>query len=795
MKQQSAIIFLIISLAAILLGQDITEQRRRDLEHFLKTFLPSKTPPTGRINAIDKTWEEWVRRTGELPPDFDAMPSIPELPDPLLIREGGRTRQVRTPAEWEQQKKWLRSQIEQWMFGHMPPAPDNLRTIVTGTEMEGDVTIRNVRLEFGPGHRGTLRVQLMTPPGPGPFPVFLTNHPRTRPWVATAVRRGYIACIYYAADPIYGNDDDSDKYIELYPDYDFPVLARWAWAGMRAVDYLYTLPEVDKKKIGIAGHSRNGKQALLAAAFDERIGAVIPSSGNTGECNPWRYTTDMFSNESIQLLTGAQPHWFSPRLRFFAGREAKLPVDQHTLIALVAPRGCMMYTAYSESASNPLGYEQGYRAAKRVYDFLGSGENLWLHLRAGEHPTTAGDIEKFIDFFDTVFKRKVHTKSETWVHGYTFEDWRKVAAETIDPLKYPKREVGATLKGVISTRDWQEKRETLRGNLLRVLGDQPAGLRFPARREFPGQPPMTNSGWLAGLMNRPATGGPTVGRLARDNMGVTEIGFGDDLNATLFYPLAADGKPKAGKLPVVVWLHPYTYQNGWSAGSPWSSASADYTLERRPSFPSLVRRGFAVLAFDQIGFGTRVLDARKFYQRYPNWSLMGRMVADTRAAIDAVRSLGMVDPEKVYLLGYALGAKVGLMTAALDYTVAGVAAVCGVDPLRLSTADQGTEGLRHYSHLHGLVPKLGFFVGHEDRVPFDYDELMALLAPKPALIVAPTRDRYARIEDVRREVEAAAGVYDLLGHKEALQLRTPDDFNRFPKHLQEQVFDWLARLP
>jgi len=75
MKQQSAIIFLIISLAAILLGQDITEQRRRDLEHFLKTFLPSKTPPTGRINAIDKTWEDWVRRTGELPPDFDVIPT------------------------------------------------------------------------------------------------------------------------------------------------------------------------------------------------------------------------------------------------------------------------------------------------------------------------------------------------------------------------------------------------------------------------------------------------------------------------------------------------------------------------------------------------------------------------------------------------------------------------------------------------------------------------------------------------------------------------------------------------
>jgi hypothetical protein len=164
----------------------------------------------------------------------------------------------------------------------------------------------------------------MIPPGRGPFPVFLTNQPRSHGWVAPAVRRGYIGGVYYATDPIYGNGDDSDGYIDIYPDYDFSCLARWAWAGMRAVDYLYTLPEVDKNKIAISGHSRNGKQALLAGAFDDRIAAVIPSSGNTGEADPWRYTSDMFVNESLEQITGNFPYWFHPRLRFFAGREDKL---------------------------------------------------------------------------------------------------------------------------------------------------------------------------------------------------------------------------------------------------------------------------------------------------------------------------------------------------------------------------------------------------------------------------------------------------------------------------------------
>jgi len=122
------------------------------------------------------------------------------------------------------------------------------------------------------------------------------------------VRRGYIACVYHVTDPRYGHGDDSDAWIEIYTEYDFSVLARWAWAASRAVDYLVTPPEVDPAHIGLTGHSRNGKQALVAAAFDERIGAVIPSSGNSGESNPWRYANEPFATEIIELLPSAQPH-------------------------------------------------------------------------------------------------------------------------------------------------------------------------------------------------------------------------------------------------------------------------------------------------------------------------------------------------------------------------------------------------------------------------------------------------------------------------------------------------------
>jgi dienelactone hydrolase len=760
-----------------------TDRRRAELQTLLELLVPSRTPATGRINALDKTWEDWLRRTGELPPDFEALPSSAEPPDPLAG--------ITTVEQWNRHKRWLREQVERWVFGRMPPPPDNLRATVTGTRREGTTTTRDVLLEFGPGHRAKLRLHLVIPDGPGPFPVFLTNHGRNRPWMYTAVNRGYIACYYAATDPRYEDGDDSDGYIEVYPEYDFSCLARWAWAASRAVDYLVTLPEVAKGQIGLTGHSRNGKQALLAAAFDERIGAVIPSSGNTGEVIPWRYNTDPFAIESLELLTGGQSHWFHPRLRFFAGREHKLPVDQHHLIAMTAPRGLMMYSGYAESAANPFAFEQAYRSALQVYRLYGREENLWLHLREGEHGTQSVDIENFLDFFDSVFGRKRMPKMETWIRGYDFDAWRRQTGAQVNVSSFPVRKPGDFLED--SPAHWQSKKQEIRKRIDWALG--PAAPQAPFRGKTRlGGTAWSSEGWQAGLFNRPTQERHWQDRLRAAGMGSATVPFGDGEAGVLFYPVDADGKPRAGKWPVVIWLHPYAYAYGWSARSPWSSASWSNIANQRPSFDSLVKRGIAVLAYDQIGFGTRLRDVRRFYDRYPQWSLMGKMVTDARAAVDALTRLEEVDASRITLMGYSLGAKVGLLTAAFDDRVKAVAAVCGFEALRLDRPEKGAEGLRHYSHLHGLIPRFGFFLGQESRLPFDYDEVLALVAPKPAMIVAPTLDRYVPVDDVRRGVEASWGIYRLLGQESALTLETPVDFNRFSRKTQEHVFDWLAQI-
>ena len=545
------------------------------------------------------------------------------------------------------------------------------------------------------------------------------------------------------------------------------------------MDYIVTLPEVDAARIGLAGHSRNGKQALFAAAFDERIGAVVPSSGNTGEGDPWRYTTDIFANETLEQITGSFPHWFHPRLRFFVGREHKLPVDQNTLMSLVAPRGLMMATAYSEHQGNTFGFEQAYRSVREVYRFLDAEDKLALLIRPGIHATTAGDIEEFVDFFDAVFERGDFPLREDWVHDYTFDDWRELSGEEIDTASYPERETGEVLKfldgGMVKAREeWPDRAEEIREHMQWALGEEPAGTQAPARRALDGLG-MTSDGWLGDLHGRP---------LRLTDGGATELPFGDDLAGELYYA-GEDGKPFRQGMPAVIWLHPHAYPTGYSR------------YARRP-FEALIRRGFAVFAFDQIGFGTRVLDGRLFYNRYPRWSLLGKMVSDTRAAIDALTALGgggIIDPSRIYLAGYALGGKVALWTAASDQRAAGAASVNAFSPLRLATENKGIEGIEHYSHLHGLAPRLGFFIGGEQRrLLVDYDEILAAVAPRPVLVLSATLDRYHPVEDVRAAVAGSAKAYALLGAEDALELRTPVDFNRFEADRQDELIGWLAKI-
>ena len=109
----------------------------------------------------------------------------------------------------------------------------------------------------------------------------------------------------------------------------------WAWGLSRAVDYLATDPHVDGKRIAIVGHSRTGKAALVAGAFDDRIAMVIANQAGCGGSGPSRHNDR--KAETVTIITKAFPHWFCGNFNKAGAATDELPFDQNALVARCAP--------------------------------------------------------------------------------------------------------------------------------------------------------------------------------------------------------------------------------------------------------------------------------------------------------------------------------------------------------------------------------------------------------------------------------------------------------------------------
>jgi len=199
-----------------------------------------------------------------------------------------------------------------------------------------------------------------------------------------------------------------------------------------------------------------------------------------------------------------------------------------------------------------------------------------------------------------------------------------------------------------------------------------------------------------------------------------------------------------------------------------------------------------VLAYDQSGFGSRLTETGPFYQRFPQWSHMGRLVEDAHSAVTALSTNELVDPNRIYLFGYSLGGNVAVYEAALDTRVKGVVSIAGFTPMRTDVAARGDGGVARYSTERDLIPKLGFFIGHEAQIPYDYQDLLAMIAPRPVLVVEPQLDRDATPADVEAAVNQARQVYALYGAQDNLAIQQPWDYNRLPNNTQNDAIQWMG---
>lgn len=197
---------------------------------------------------------------------------------------------------------------------------------------------------------------------------------------------------------------------ERAPD-EWATIGAWAWGLSRMLDCLNEVDEVDANKAIVFGHSRLGKTALWAAAQDERFAVAI--SNNSG-CGGAALSRRVFGETVARINRGA-PHWFCRNFKQFDGKEDGLPVDQHMLIASIAPRPVYVASATEDLWADPRGEFTSLIEANPVYRLLGRegiteekmpdpghsiGQSLGYHMRLGEHNITRDDWVHYIRFAD-----------------------------------------------------------------------------------------------------------------------------------------------------------------------------------------------------------------------------------------------------------------------------------------------------------------------------------------------------------------------------------------------------------
>jgi hypothetical protein len=369
---------------------------------------------------------------------------------------------VKTRQEWyEKRRPELRDLMAHYMYGYLPP-PEKVTATVEREDRQalgGKATLKEVTLAFGPPDMPRIHLLLVVPnQRRGPAPVFvgmnfsgnhtLVNDPQVRlptAWMypnrpgvqnnrATGAGRGTQTDVWaidqtidrgYAVATFYSGDVDPDRAdvregvqphlvkqgkIKPGPDACGTIMA-WAWGIHRAVDYLVADKDLDKDRIAVVGHSRLGKTALLAAAFDDRIALAIPLQAGCGGTAPSRGKV----GESVKRINTSFPHWFDAVFKEFNDQPERLPFDQHGLVALVSPRPVLFSNAVEDTWANPVGQFQVLQAADPVYRFLGVeglaakempepnrlvASRLGYYIRPGKHSMTRGDWKVFLDFAD-----------------------------------------------------------------------------------------------------------------------------------------------------------------------------------------------------------------------------------------------------------------------------------------------------------------------------------------------------------------------------------------------------------
>ncbi len=328
------------------------------------------------------------------------------LPDPLHFADG---RAVATPADWRARRAELLEMILAIEYGHLPPAPEQVAAYLLHSlniTPEQPVMGTQYKLTMAPSGFSFL-VTLVLPAGSGPFPVIVNGDGCWRylsnEILLSAAARGYAVAFFNRVEivPDNGSSARDMGLYTVFPDRDFAALAAWAWGYHRVIDFVQTLSTIDSSRIIVTGHSRGGKAALLAGITDERVALTVPNNSGSGGAACHRYPDG--GGEQLRDSVQHFPYWSASRLRDYVGRVGELPFDQHSVLALAAPRALLCTEARADIWASPHGTRLSFEAAREVYRFLGAAQRIGIVFREGGHNHLLSDWETLMDFADYQF--------------------------------------------------------------------------------------------------------------------------------------------------------------------------------------------------------------------------------------------------------------------------------------------------------------------------------------------------------------------------------------------------------
>ena len=359
------------------------------------------------------------------------------LPDPLIEPDGSR---VATVARWEQVRRpEVLELFGTQVYGRAPVGrPETLRFETMESEtnaIEGKALKKRVRIAYaGPRGESGFPVTCFYPETGAIKGCFVLIVNRSRKIIDEAeknqadfwpvrdlIARGYATVAFHNSDVAPDQKDTGFKSGvfgvfgpagEERPADAWATIAAWSWGTSRVVDFLETEPRLNGVPLAVAGHSRGGKAALWCGAQDMRVALTISNNSGCSGAALARGTT----GETVKVINEQFPHWFAANYKSYGDRVAELPVDQHALLALLAPRLVYVASASEDTNADPQAEFRACVEAAPVYalyglkgvgltDFPAVGEarhtgEIGYHVRAGEHDLKREDWARFMDYAD-----------------------------------------------------------------------------------------------------------------------------------------------------------------------------------------------------------------------------------------------------------------------------------------------------------------------------------------------------------------------------------------------------------